>query len=239
MVIADSVIIVEDEEKLAEILAKYLSASGFVCHVINDGVEVMTAFERYKPCMVLLDIMLPKVDSITLCKQIRAKNQVPIIMTTAKVEEIDRLIGLEVGADDYVCKPYSTREVVARVKAIMRRVLYIAEQSQDVVHGLEVDEQTLMAKFNNESVVLTHVEFLLLRAMYLQPGRIFSRDKLMDHIYSDDRIVSDRTVDSHIKKLRKNYRALHLKPILFTRFMVTAISSSLSKKKSTYRCFSF
>tara|TARA_Y100000588_G_C14090414_1_gene854203 strand:+ start:46 stop:732 length:687 start_codon:yes stop_codon:yes gene_type:complete len=208
MVTADLVLIVEDEEKLAEILAKYLSASGFVCHVINDGGEVMTAFERYKPCMVLLDIMLPNVDGITLCKQIRAQNQVPIIMTTAKVEEIDRLIGLELGADDYVCKPYSPREVVARVKAIMRRVHYIAEQTQDVVHGLEVDEQTFMAKFNNESVVLTHVEFLLLRAMYLQPGRIFSRDKLMNHVYSDNRIVSDRTVDSHIKKIRKKLQSI-------------------------------
>jgi two-component system response regulator BaeR len=121
----------------------------------------------------------------------------------------------------------------------MRRVNYIAEQNQEALHGLEVDEQTFMARFNNESIALTHVEFLLLKAMYVHPGRIFSRDKLMDHIYSDDRIVSDRTVDSHIKKLRKNYRALHLKLIIFIRFMELAISSSLSKKKSTYRCFSF
>ncbi|TLX45130.1 two-component system response regulator BaeR [Pseudoalteromonas phenolica] len=208
MVTAYSVLIVEDEEKLAAILAKYLSASGFECHVVTDGGEVMTAFERYKPCMVLLDIMLPNVDGITLCKQIRAQSQIPIIMTTAKVEEIDRLIGLEVGADDYVCKPYSPREVVARVKAIMRRVNYVAEQNQEALHGLEVDEQTFMARFNNESIALTHVEFLLLKAMYVHPGRIFSRDKLMDHIYSDDRIVSDRTVDSHIKKLRKKLQSI-------------------------------
>ncbi|RZQ52492.1 two-component system response regulator BaeR [Pseudoalteromonas phenolica] len=208
MVTADSVLIVEDEEKLASILAKYLSASDFECHVVTDGGEVMTAFERYKPCMVLLDIMLPNVDGITLCKQIRAQGQIPIIMTTAKVEEIDRLIGLEVGADDYVCKPYSPREVVARVKAIMRRVNYTAEQNQEALHGLEVDEQTFMARFNNESIALTHVEFLLLKAMYVHAGRIFSRDKLMDHIYSDDRIVSDRTVDSHIKKLRKKLQSI-------------------------------
>ncbi|MEQ3514806.1 response regulator [Pseudoalteromonas sp. BZB3] len=208
MVTADSVLIVEDEEKLAAILAKYLSASGFECHVVTDGGEVMTAFECYKPCMVLLDIMLPNVDGITLCKQIRAQSQIPIIMTTAKVEEVDRLIGLEVGADDYVCKPYSPREVVARVKAIMRRVNYIAEQNQEALHGLKVDEQTFMVRFNNESISLTHVEFLLLKAMYAHPGRIFSRDKLMDHIYSDDRIVSDRTVDSHIKKLRKKLQSI-------------------------------
>jgi two-component system response regulator BaeR len=205
---SQTILIVEDEEKLAVILDKYLSAAGYQCHIIVDGAEVMDAFQNVNPCLVLLDLMLPNVDGITLCKQMRQSSQVPIVMTTAKVEEIDRLIGLEVGADDYVCKPYSPREVVARVKAIMRRVNFLAQQEHESSHGLDVDEQTFMARFNSQSIALTHVEFLLLKAMYTHPGRIFSRDKLMDHIYSDDRIVSDRTVDSHIKKLRKKLQSI-------------------------------
>jgi two-component system response regulator BaeR len=205
---SQTILIVEDEEKLAVILDKYLSAAGYQCHIIVDGAEVMDAFQNVNPCLVLLDLMLPNVDGITLCKQMRQSSQVPIVMTTAKVEEIDRLIGLEVGADDYVCKPYSPREVVARVKAIMRRVNFLAQQEHESSHGLDVDEQTFMASFNSQSIALTHVEFLLLKAMYTHPGRIFSRDKLMDHIYSDDRIVSDRTVDSHIKKLRKKLQSI-------------------------------
>ncbi|WP_404390890.1 response regulator [Pseudoalteromonas phenolica] len=208
MLSSQGILIVEDEEKLAVILEKYLSAAGYQCHIIVDGAEVIDAFQRINPCLVLLDLMLPNVDGITLCKQIRLKSQVPIVMTTAKVEEIDRLIGLEVGADDYVCKPYSPREVVARVKAIMRRVNLLTQQEPDIAHALDVDEQTFMARFNSQSIALTHVEFLLLKAMYTHPGRIFSRDKLMDHIYSDDRIVSDRTVDSHIKKLRKKLQSI-------------------------------
>lgn len=205
---SQTILIVEDEEKLAVILDKYLSAAGYQCHIVVDGAEVMDAFQNVNPCLVLLDLMLPNVDGITLCKQMRQSSQVPIVMTTAKVEEIDRLIGLEVGADDYVCKPYSPREVVARVKAIMRRVNFLAQQEHESSHGLDVDEQTFMARFNSQSIALTHVEFLLLKAMYTHPGRIFSRDKLMDHIYSDDRIVSDRTVDSHIKKLRKKLQSI-------------------------------
>lgn len=205
---SQAILIVEDEEKLAVILDKYLSAAGYQCHIVVDGAEVMDAFQNVNPCLVLLDLMLPNVDGITLCKQMRQSSQVPIVMTTAKVEEIDRLIGLEVGADDYVCKPYSPREVVARVKAIMRRVNFLAQQEHESSHGLDVDEQTFMARFNSQSIALTHVEFLLLKAMYTHPGRIFSRDKLMDHIYSDDRIVSDRTVDSHIKKLRKKLQSI-------------------------------
>ena len=206
MVTADSVLIVEDEEKLAAILAKYLSASGFECHVVTDGGEVMAAFERYKPYMVLLDIMLPNVDGITLCKQNRAQSQIPIIMTTAKVEEIDRLIGLEVGADDYVCKPYSHREMVARVKVILRRVApsEVTQENKDDHNNLfAVDADKMMISVRQQELDLTPVEFRLLSHMLQRQGVVFSRNDLLDIIYDDYRMVSDRTIDTHVKNVRK------------------------------------
>ncbi len=150
--------------------------------------------------------MLPDQNGIEVCKAVRQFSTVPIIMVTVKVEEIDRLLGLELGADDYICKPFSPREVLARIKAVLRRsqiqpltVLPVVSE----VNKLILDESRLVARFNIEEIDLTMVDFKLLSIMYQQAGRIFSRDQLMSHIYSDHRIVSERTIDSHIKKLRK------------------------------------
>ena len=147
--------------------------------------------------------MLPGCDGLDICRELRRFSAVPIIIITARVEEIDRLLGLELGADDYICKPFSPREMVARVKAVLRR---LQAQTTDAPIGtvrLKLDRHSFRVRAEGQEVELTTVEFQLLQALYQQPGRIFSRSKLMDLIYQDQRIVSDRTIDSHIKKLRK------------------------------------
>ena len=193
------ILIVEDEPKLAELLADYLRQSGFEVRLVADGMAAVPAIHEQKPDLVLLDLMLPGKDGMEICKEVRRFSSVPIIMATARVEEIDRLLGLEFGADDYICKPYSPREVVARVKAVLRRGGAAAESN----HGLVLDEARYRALLHGVELDLTAVEFKLLAILFASPGRIFSRDQLMDRIYPDERIVSERTIDSHIKKLRK------------------------------------
>jgi two-component system response regulator BaeR len=198
------ILIVEDEQRLAAILADYLSQSGFEVLCLDDGLQAVTRVREEQPDLILLDLMLPGKDGMEICKEIRGFSDVPIIMVTARVEEIDRLLGLELGADDYICKPYSPREVVARVKAVLRRT-----QGQQTVQasGLILDEGTYRATLDSKDLDLTAVEFKLLHYMAANPGRLFSRSQLMDRIYNDQRIVSDRTIDSHIKKLRKKIAA--------------------------------
>ncbi|WP_440053915.1 response regulator [Pseudoalteromonas sp. T1lg65] len=203
------ILIVEDEPKLADILSKYLAQAEFTSHCVHDGAEAEPAFKQQQPALILLDLMLPNVDGIEICRRIRAYSTVPIVMITAKVEEVDRLLGLEIGADDYICKPYSPKEVVARVKAILRRVS-LDEQGKlsETESKLKLDEETLFVSFLGEQISLTHVEFMLLKAMYGRPCRIYSRDALMDHIYDGSHIVSDRTIDSHIKNIRKKLSSI-------------------------------
>jgi two-component system response regulator BaeR len=201
---AETILIVEDEEKLAGLLADYLRQAGFDTTCLGDGAVVAQWVLEHKPDLILLDLMLPGKGGLDICKEVRSFSNVPIIMTTARVEEIDRLLGLELGADDYICKPFSPREVVARVKAVLRRTVtnHLAPTS-----GLILDESRYRAVLNGYELDLTAVEFKLLQFLAANPGRIYGRDTLMDHIYSDERVVADRTIDSHIKKLRKKIEA--------------------------------
>ena len=201
------VLIVEDEKDLANLLEDYLKHNQFETLVISDGATVMDAFHEFQPDLILLDLMLPNKDGLTLCREIRSISTTPIIMVTAKVEEIDRLLGLELGADDYICKPYSPREVIARVKAVLRRTAMPASEPDTAPAGLVMDENSLTATLFGNKLTLTAVEFRLLKALSEDPRRIFSRDQLMDHMYNDRRIVNDRTIDSHINKLRKKLAA--------------------------------
>lgn len=194
------ILIVEDEIKLATLLQDYLKQSNFTTTMIHDGAAVGPWLGNNHADLVLLDLMLPGKDGMEICKDIRRDSQLPIIMLTAKVEEIDRLLGLELGADDYICKPFSPREVVARVKAVLRRSEGFDSPADK---GLHLDTDTYKATINGIDLDLTAVEFQLLKVLSDHPGRIFSRSVLVDQIYSDGRIVSDRTIDSHIKKLRK------------------------------------
>lgn len=193
------ILVVEDEPPVAELLSDYLEAAGFSAHILDDGGEVENWVRQHSPQLIVLDIMLPGKDGISLCRDIRRFSQVPIIMATARAEEIDRLIGLELGADDYICKPYSPREVVARVKAVLRRASTSPSSESEVVM---VDREGFRVFLRDKDLGLTKVEFELFAVLYSQPGRIFSRSQLIDRIYQDHRAVNDRTVDSHVKKLR-------------------------------------
>ncbi|WP_338362529.1 response regulator [uncultured Pseudoalteromonas sp.] len=196
----EQILIVEDEIKLANLMRDFLTSHHYQTHLIHHGDEVLSWLESNRPCVILLDIMLPGQSGIELCKAIRKLSNVPIIMVSAKVEEIDRLLGLELGADDYICKPFSYAELVARVKAILRRVNTTKEP---VNNAMILDESTYSVNYKNSSIELTNFEFQLFKPLYSNPNRIYSRDSLMDTMYADQRIVSHRTIDSHIKKLRK------------------------------------
>lgn len=200
----ETVLIVEDEPKIASLVTDYLHGSGFASHHLDHGDAVVPWLEQQQPDLVLLDLMLPGTDGLTLCRQLREHwPRLPIIMLTARVEEVDRLLGLELGADDYICKPFSPREVIARIKAVLRRSQAATSPAAADAAALQLDEDGWRALADGQDLGLTAVEFQLLRVLLNAPGRIFSRDQLMDHMYRDHRIVSERTVDSHIKKLRK------------------------------------
>ena len=197
-----TILIVEDEEKIASLLADYLEkVGGFTTRWLDRGDGVVASVAENPPELVLLDLMLPGMNGLDVCKALRASSNVPIIMVTAMVEEIDRLLGLELGADDYICKPFSPREVVARVKTVLRRSG--TEPAALMPAGLKLDADKFSASINGSELKLTPVEFALLNHLASQPSRVFSRDQLMDAAYTDYRVVSDRTVDTHIKNLRK------------------------------------
>jgi two-component system response regulator BaeR len=203
---ASHILIVEDEEKLAKLEADYLQNAGFAAVILSDGDAVVLWVKQHHPDLILLDLMMPGRDGLSICREIRSFSATPIIMVTARVEEIDRLLGLEMGADDYICKPFSLREMVARVKAVLRRLQ--PQIGNGSAKTLKLDAGSFRVSAEGHEIELTAVEFQLLQALHQQPGRIFSRSRLMDMIYQDRRIVSDRTIDSHIKKLRKKLAEL-------------------------------
>lgn len=201
------VLIVEDEPKLAQLLSDYLTQADYQSHCIYNGLEVLPWVKQHPVSLILLDIMLPGRDGMSICRDIRESSDVPIIMVTARVEEIDRLLGLELGADDYICKPYSPREVVARVKAVLRRT-----QAPSTKIGknqpFQLDEDTYRASYAGQPLTLTALEFRLLSIFVNNPYKVFSREQLLARIYSDQRVVSERTIDTHIKNLRKKLNVI-------------------------------
>jgi len=200
------ILIVEDEKKTVDILALYLQKENYQTDVAENGVEALSLFKKRSPIFVLLDIMIPHLDGIEVCKRIRQSSDVPIMMITAKVEEIDKLVGLSIGADDYMTKPFSPREVVARVKAILRRVKSRQTTPSQPIsfNGLTVDPERHRVTIHGMSVYLTHLEFKLLVALMSKPGHVYSREALLDKIYpTGDVSVLDRTVDVHIRNLRE------------------------------------
>lgn len=203
---ADRILIVEDEEKLAQLLRDYLAQEGYEVAVLSRGDEVEAWVRAHSTDLILLDLMLPGKNGLEVCKALRASGApLSIIMVTARVDEIDRLLGLELGADDYICKPFSPREVVARVKAVLRR---LRRGEAPPESGLTLDPAGYKALLAGKDLGLTAVEFELLRVLAAHPGRIYTREQLMDLMYHDQRVVSDRTVDSHIKKIRRKLAAV-------------------------------
>jgi two-component system response regulator BaeR len=199
------VLIVEDEPKLASLVADYLKAAGYEAHCIENGLEVVSWVKANAPDLVVLDLMLPGRGGLEICKELRTFTDLPIIMVTARVEEVDRLIGLEAGADDYLCKPFSVRELVARVKALLRRPRIGSSLKNS---SLVIDETSHKVSLDGKDIELTPVEFRLLAALAAAPGRVFSRDGLLEKLYADHRVVTDRTVDAHVKNLRRKLEAI-------------------------------
>lgn len=194
------ILVVEDEPTLSAILCEYFEHAGFEAKSLDDGAVVVDFVKQNSPDLIVLDLMLPNRGGLDIYRDIRTFSQVPVIMATAKVEEIDRLIGLELGADDYICKPYSTREVVVRAKNILRRNETPAQEEQG---DLVINELSMSAMYHQKVLSLTPAEFRILAFLFKNKGKIFSRDQLMDNIYTDHRVVADRAIDSHIKNLRK------------------------------------
>ncbi|MEO6799718.1 MAG: response regulator [Rhodanobacter sp.] len=194
-----TILIVEDEGELSAIMADYVNAAGYVAQVASDGSAALASIQREMPDLIVLDLMLPGLDGLSLCKAVRTFSQVPIIVVTARVQEIDRLLGLETGADDYLCKPFSPRELVARIKAVLRRS---SPRPQDT-RLLDIDIDARTARIRTQVLDLTPTEFSLLAAMAKRPGTIFSRAQLLDLASRDNLEVTDRAIDSHIKNLRR------------------------------------
>lgn len=193
------ILIVEDETDLSAIIAEYVVADGFEAEVCADGALALTKVLRDMPDLIVLDLMLPGLDGLALCRSVRTFSDVPIIMVTARTQEIDRLLGLETGADDYLCKPFSPRELVARIKAILRR----RRLPETAAPLIQVDEPSRVIRIGAQTLELTPTEFNLLAAMAAHPGVIYSRAQLLELARRDNLDVNDRAIDTHIKNLRR------------------------------------
>lgn len=201
------ILIIEDEEKIRAVLQKFVAAEGYTVELLAEGTHAVEQVRSSKPDLILLDLMLPGKLGVDICKEVRQFSQVPIIMVTAKVEGTDILSGLEIGADDYIKKPFDPREVIARIKTLLRRTS-IAVDQEKLSHGLVLDPTSYSASLDGKSLELTPVEFRILVTLYGSPARVFSRSQLLVRMYNDHREVSDRTVDCHITNLRKKLKAI-------------------------------
>lgn len=208
-----NILIVEDENDLASIVHDYLNANGFNCTVVNDADSGLEKIQQESWDLILLDVMLPsktgRLNGLQLCSEVRNNTNTPVIIMSARIEEPDRLIGFELGADDYICKPFSPRELVARVKALLKRA-----NPEQPSQGFHLIKESLTAMYGQNKVELTLIEYRILKTLSARPNTIVSREDLMKNAYSDHRIVSDRTMDSHITKLRKKLLPLTDKEII-------------------------
>lgn len=205
-------LIVEDEPKIAAAMRDWFVAAGHAVDICDTGDGVVERVRAAPPDLLLLDVMLPGEDGLSVCRRIREHSDLPIILVTARVEEIDRLLGLDLGADDYVCKPFSLRELGARVRALLRRTRTTLRAGADD-GPIVLDADRFEVRVNGAALALTPVEFRLLRRLMEKPGKVYSRGQLLDASYEDHRVVSDRTVDSHIRNLRRKFSEAGLDPI--------------------------
>ena len=201
--IDQDILVAEDEVKIAGIIQDYLTQAGYRVACLDRGDLVVPYVRQKQPALILLDLMLPGMDGMEICREIRKFSAVPIIMITARVEELDRLLGLELGADDYVCKPFSPREVVARVKAVLRRVYAPLTDKTLVVGEVSLIPETHQVLVGGHELKLTPCEYNLLKTLLSHPNRIFSRHELINIVQGYDFEGYERTIDSHIKNLRK------------------------------------
>lgn len=199
---AAKILIVEDDAKIAQLIAKNLSAAGLDCKIAGDGQRGLELFRKEPPDMVVLDLMLPSIDGIEVCRRIREASRVPILMLTARRGESEVVLGLEVGADDYMIKPFGTRELTARVRALLRRT-QVEPATAVTVGSLVIDPQKRDAWIGDHRLEITTLEFDLLYFMAARPGRVYSREALLEHVWGRDRFVDLRSIDSLVSRLRK------------------------------------
>jgi len=197
------ILIIEDEKKIAELIRDYLLNAGYDVFCMDRGDTAVSYVKKENPELILLDIMLPGMDGTEICREIRKFSTIPIIMITAKVEEIDRIIGLELGADDYICKPFSPREMVARVKAVLRRSSSDSSGKTISLGPIFLDEDKHQVIIDNKDIKLTHSEYDLLKVMLSKPDKVFTRSELINRVQGYDFEGYERTIDSHIKNIRK------------------------------------
>jgi len=212
------ILVVDDDAHIRSVLCFALAREGFSTAEAGDGQAALAVFAREKPDLLILDVMMPEMSGTELCRRLRRESTVPVIFLSSRDEELDRVLGLELGGDDYVTKPFSPREVVARVRAVLRRgageAAAVEEAEAEVRRGaLLLLPERMEAFWDGEPVVLTVTEFALLRGMAARPGRVFTRDALMELAYPDGRVVSDRTLDSHIRNIRAKFAARGGEPL--------------------------
>jgi two-component system, OmpR family, response regulator BaeR len=200
-----SILVVEDEKKIAELVSNYLQAEGFETTLLSNGLDAVHHIRTHTPGLVILDWMLPGLDGVSVCKAVRGFSDVPILMLTARIDEVDRLLGLDTGADDYVCKPFAPREVVARVRALLRRAEGRLRASYV---PWVIDETSFRLSWRGQWLPLTRLEFLMFHLLLSRPGRVFSRANLLQSVYDEQRDISDRAIDTHIKNLRRKVQSV-------------------------------
>ena len=202
------ILVVEDDARIAQLLVDYLRNDGHQAQALADGELALSEIRHAPPDLLILDLMLPGLDGVGLCREVRKFSAMPILMLTARVDELDRLLGLNSGADDYVCKPFSPREVMARVKALLRRAEGHLAAPERVWN---IDDSGLRIAWRGHWLSLTPLEFRMLRHLLKQPGRVFSRGQLLESAHADLRDVSDRAIDTHVKNLRRKLQAIEAK----------------------------
>jgi DNA-binding response OmpR family regulator len=213
MAAKQKILIVDDDNNIAELISLYLTKECYDTHIVNDGEEALKAFEQYNPNLILLDLMLPGIDGYQVCREIRTKSNVPIIMLSAKGEIFDKVLGLELGADDYIMKPFDSKELVARVKAVLRRYQPASRQESATVELKCVEYPELTVNLSNYSVIyrgrsvdMPPKELELLYFLCSSPNQVFTREQLLDHIWGYEYIGDTRTVDVHVKRLREKIK---------------------------------
>ena len=218
------ILIADDDPHIREVVRFALENAGFSTAQAANGRETIEQFLSVSPDLVILDIVMPEMDGTEVCRRIRVQSTTPIIFLSSRDEEVDRIVGLELGGDDYVTKPFSPRELVARVKAVLRRgenpeaaagsAEKEAHAQKILTHGdLELDLDRFQARWVGDTVALTTTEFGILRTLFSYPGKVFTRDELMDSAYNYDNIVTDRTIDSHVRRVRRKFAAIGVDPI--------------------------
>lgn len=211
-----TILVVDDSQRIRDVICFALKQAGYSTIEATDGRQAIEMFHEKQPTLIVLDIVMPEMDGTDVCREIRKTSEVPILFLSSRSEEVDRIVGLELGGDDYITKPFSPRELIARIKAVLRRVDHknSFSQSSQLGHGLlQLDTEAYKASWNGQSVVLTSTEFELLRTLLGHPHKVYSRNELMDKAYGIETHLSDRTIDSHLRRIRKKFLAVGAEPI--------------------------